>query len=549
MTTKIIVVLLICFARPSCSQIRVFENPKAGSPIQSLQWEVNDVVYKLKNNIDLPFSKDVYAMVISDGNQQKIPLFYNGENSWVFRYSSATTGKKTFSVTGDIPELNGKKGQFLIAENKKKDRHGSVVLKKEDPKHFYYQDGSHYFNLAFECDWLFALDYGQNELKKTNQLLSTIAEHGYNQIVMNFYSYDVSWPKDELLTKHPEHEYGGREDIFPFLGSNSNPDYSALNVDFFKHFDRVIAQMHDKEIVSHLMIYVWNKLVAWPEMESDADNMYYDYVVKRYQAFPNIIWDVSKEALHKTRATKEYISERIDRTRKLDSFERLVSVHDYGFCRNNADQVDFISMQNWKHTLYQHMLDARKDFPNKPIFNIEHGGYEESPYVVFPGAYADAEACLRRNYMCLFAGGYTTYYWQAASWNAVIHNPFEQPEDFVKPHFDYFSHMRRLFESVHFENCEPLSNYNSSGYNLTNKKDGIVLMYTPKENQWVGPNKVISDNFSYGNASQQWFNTLTGEYTAEVKFEKKELGFWDWRPWRGEADAILIIRGLNVLPK
>ena len=69
--------------------------------------------------------------------------------------------------------------------------------------------------------------------------------------------------------------------------------------------------MHDKEIVSHLMIYVWNKNVNWPDMDTKADNMYYDYIVKRYQAFPNIIWDVSKEALYYNRATKEYISERI----------------------------------------------------------------------------------------------------------------------------------------------------------------------------------------------------------------------------------------------
>jgi hypothetical protein len=109
--------------------------------------------------------------------------------------------------------------------------------------------------------------------------------------------------------------------------------------------------------------------------------------------------------------------------------------------------------------------------------------------------------------------------------NAVIHNPFEQPDDFIVPHFDYFSHMRKLFESVHFENCEPLVRYNSSGYNLTNKKDGIVLMYTPKENQWVGANPVVKNEFDHNNATQQWFNTLTGEFTEEVKFELKELGF------------------------
>lgn len=533
----------------SVAQIKVRENVRSSKTIKTVQWEVNDLVFKSKKNIDDPFSKEVFAIVSSDEGKQKIPLFYNGNKEWVFRYSSSIVGEKTFVLESVINDLNKKKGKIVVAKNQKENRHGGIVLNDEDPQHFYYEDGSHYFNLAFECDWLFALDYGQNEIPKTKHLLSLVEKYDFNQIVMNVYSYDVKWPKDKKLLDYPQHEYGSREDIFPFLGSNSKPDFSALNLDFFKHFDKVISEMHDKEIVSHLMIYVWNKLVSWPDMETKADNMYYDYVVKRYQGFPNIIWDVSKEALHYTRATKEYISERIERTRKLDSYNRLVSVHDYGFCRNHKDQVDFISTQDWKHTLYQQMLKARHDFPDKPIFNIEHGGYEESPYVVFPGAYDSAEACLRRNYMCLFAGAYSTYYWQGASWNAVIHNPFEQPDDFVKPHFEYFKYMRSLFDTVNFQNCKPLSNFNTAGYNLTNEKDGIVLLYAPKENNWVGANKVISDKFNHKNATKQWFNTITGEYTEEEKYIKKSLEFWDWRPWKGEVDAILIIRNLEQKTK
>ena len=537
--------LFFLISNISISQIKVHENPKSNKPINTVQWEVNDLIFKTRKEVKSPHQKSAFAIVNEGENAQKIPLFYNGNKEWVFRFSSATKGVKTFVIESEIKELNGKRGKFIISKNKKKERHGGIVLNKENPQYLFYEDGSHYFNLAFECDWLFALDYGQKDISKTKHLLSLLNEYKFNQIVMNVYSYDVKWPKDKKLEKYPQHEYGSREDIFPFLGSNTNPDYSDLNIEFFKHFDKVISEMHNKEIVSHLMIYVWNKLVAWPDMESEADNMYYDYVVKRYQAFPNIIWDVSKEALHYTRATKEYISERIERTRKLDAYNRLVSVHDYGFCRNHKDEVDFISMQNWQHTLYQNMLTARKDFPNKPIFNIEHGGYEESPYVVFPGAYDNAEACLRRNYMCLFAGGYTTYYWQGASWNALIHNPFEQPEDFQKPKFEYFKHMKSLFNTVNFENFKPLSRYNTAGYNLTNKKDGVVLLYAPKENNWVGAAKVIKDKFNHEKATKQWFNTITGEFTKEEKYIKKPLEFWDWRPWKNEADAILIIRNLE----
>ncbi|MEM9339803.1 MAG: DUF5060 domain-containing protein [Bacteroidota bacterium] len=530
------------------AQVKVWKSPKNGQVIPTKQWEVNDLVFSVKKNVSNPFEVDAYAMVSGKGEEQKVPLFYNGGKEWVFRYSGSEVGELSFEIQSELNELNGKKGAFQVSKNENPDRHGGVVLNEQDPQHFYYEDGTHYFNLAFECDWLFALDYGQEKLAKTDHLLSLMDENGFNQVVMNVYSYDVKWPKDPLLAKHPEHEYGGREDIFPFMGSNSKPDFSSLNVDYFKHFDRVLSSMHDKDIVSHLMIYVWNKNVSWPDMDTPEDNRYYDYVVKRYQAFPNIIWDVSKEALFYGRATKEYVIERIDRTRKLDAFNRLVSVHDYGFCKNNPDHVDFISTQNWSFTLYDHMSAARNQFPDKPIFNIEHGGYEESPYVVFPGAYVNAETCLRRNYQCLFAGSYTTYYWQGAAWNVVIHNPYEQPDDFMKPKFEYFKHMSKLFKEVGFENFKPLKWNNSSGYNLTNEEDGVVMAYTPKESHWIGIGYSLKKNYDFSNATHQWFNTLTGEFTKEEK-HKEFPTFYDERPWRGEADAIWIVRGLKKKPE
>ncbi len=546
---------MLLVAEIGFAQIVVHENPTANRPIEVVQWEVNDVVYKLKEEVEAPFEKVAFAIVKDQYSEQKVPLFYNGNQEWVFRYSSSTTGRKSFVIESAIKGLAGKKGLFIVSKNEEKSRHGGIVRNSKDPRHFYYEDGSHYFNLAFECDWLYALDYGDPELPKTKHLLSLLKDNGYNQIVMNVYAYglDLDWVTDKRLKNHPEHDYGEREDIFPFLGSNSNPDYSALNLDFFNHLDRVIAEMHQHEIVSHLMIYVWNKRVAWPEPGSKADDMYYDHVIKRYQAFPNIIWDVSKEATSKIAFSQnknitQHIRERAIRTKELDAYNRLVSVHAYGFCKNNKDVVDFISIQNWRLSIYQQMLEAYEAFPDMPIFNIEHGGYEESPYEIFPGGYSNAEACLRRNYLCLFAGTYSTYYWQGAAWNAIIHNPYEQADDFIKPHFEYFKHMRSLFDRVKFENFEPMAKYSARSYNLTDYKEGVLLQYFPKEVHQDDIRRQLNQEFDWENATQQWFNTLTGEFTKERKLiYKHKYNFWDWRPWRHEADAVLIIR--NLKPK
>ena len=352
---------------------------------------------------------------------------------------------------------------------------------------------------------------------------------------MNVFSYDVSWKKDPKLKEHPEHEFGAPQDIFPFLGNNKKPDFSALNPVFFEKLDRTISLMHDKRIASHLMIYVWNKLVAWPDMNTEADNMYFDYVMKRYQAFPNVVWDISKEALFYGRADEKYINDRIERARKADKFNRLLSVHDFKFCTKYPDNVDFISTQDWSNNIYNKMLEAKNKF-KKPVFNIEHGGYEESPYEVFTGDYINAEHCLRRNYMCLFAGVYTTYYWQAASWNAIIYNPYEQPAGVLKPKFEYFKQMQKLFTLIDFSKLKPTPNKNGSGYNLSDDA-GTSLVYLNKEN--YGLDAWFLKPEEGKKRTVQWFNVITGELTPEVEITKPGK----FRsPWSDKDDSILISR-------
>jgi hypothetical protein len=100
------------------------------------------------------------------------------------------------------------------------------------------------------------------------------------------FASDVTWKKDDrLLAKY---EYGS-PDVFPFTGNNDAPDHSQLNIEYFKRLDRVIKYLDHRGIAAHLMIYVWNKRVNWPEANSEADTRYFDYVVKRYQAFPNMV--------------------------------------------------------------------------------------------------------------------------------------------------------------------------------------------------------------------------------------------------------------------
>ncbi|MBN2413451.1 DUF4038 domain-containing protein [candidate division KSB1 bacterium] len=516
----------------------ITQNIYAGDKtLQCPQWDVLDIEFIVREIPADPFETAFSAVFRGPQNSVlKIPGFFNGDKYFLLRFSPPQPGLWTFETSSSLPALAGKRGSVECTPQTNPDRHGPVIINKDNPQHFYYRDGTPYFLLAFEADWLFALDLGNKTgIPKTITLVDQVADAGFNQVILNVYAHDVSWEKDKSLK--PEFDFGSPK-TFPFGGSNDQPDFTTLNTDFFKHFDRIIGYLDKKGIIAHLMIYVWNKNVNWPDMYSVADNRYFDYVIKRYQAFNNIIWDISKEALTYGRCDMNYINERIQRVRQLDAFRRLLTVHDYDYCSKFPENVDFISIQYWHTDLYNKMLSIRELYNSKPVYNIEHGGYERGPYVVFNGDYTDPVACLERNYLCVFAGTYSTYYWQCTSWYMVIPDPMGLPEP-DRPEFRYYRHLVDLFNKYDFNRLKPCAGYSSSGYCLSTSRD-LFLYLVPNDNFAT---HIILPEEAVSLFNVIWFNPLTGEF-----MEKGRTGITGWQefksPWPAQT-AILILDGIN----
>lgn len=500
----------------------VFINQVGAEQIyRSNKWQVLDISLKIENKATAPFDVQVGAILSHEGGSSiDIPAFYNDDNTWILRFSPDHEGEWSFTTYSSLPELAGKTGSIQVDPSQKSDEHGPIVIAKHYPQKFEYADGTPYLLMAFELDWLFALDWDNvNDIPKTKQIVSHVSENGFNQIVMNVYAYDAGWGEREKAK--PEHRFD-KPKVFPFGGSNENPDYSTLNIDFFKHLDRVISHLDEQEIISHLMIYVWNKKVNWPEPDSNADNLYFDYVVKRYQAFPNLIWDISKEALAYGRDDMDYITRRIDRLRKLDGYGRLLSVHDYAYCSAFPEKVDFISIQEWRPNLYDTMLKVAKTHTKKPIFNIEHGGYEKTTYSIFDGAYTDPIACLDRNYQCIFAGTYSTYYWQNTSWYNVIYNPMTLKKK-DRPAFHYYKNLVSFFQDYEYLQLEPNQNIFTPAC-LTDHRS-VYLFYIPEH--MIGLHGDVPE-LKGKTVNVQWFDPLAGTYidAGSRSFKKGSwLGF------------------------
>ncbi|MGR3809744.1 apiosidase-like domain-containing protein [Jiulongibacter sp. NS-SX5] len=517
---------------------------------QSYQTPVNkpiDIKLQSKSNIDKPFEVSVGALFIdSEGIVKKIDGFYNGNDEYVIRFLSTEAGEFSYTTYSSDPKMAGIEGLVEVKNQAVNPLRGQIVIDKNNPQKLAYENGDPYFALAFELDWLFALDYKNEtgQLPKSNQILESVKENGFNQVVMNVYAYDVGWPTQGEVPA----EYSFKKPNYSvFEGTNENPDFDKLNIDFFKHLDSVMELLQEKGIVSHLMIYVWNKKVNWPEMYSEADNRFFDYVIKRYQAYPNLIWDVSKEALDYGRCDIPYINERIARIRKNDTYNHLVTVHDYEYCSREPQRVDIISIQNWRSNLYSQSMEAYQLYTDKPVMNIEHGGYEEGPFTNFPGNYTDPKVCLERNYQCIFAGLYSTYYWQNSSWDVVIYDAL-QNDKYPKPRFDYYKPLQVLFTEIDFNSLQvykPKLTINSrlgndnmatSGYALTDDK-GLYLYYVPKENFQLN---VVVPKGEQGKYLARWFNIFTGEFT-DVMISDYQMFKSYQSPWKGES-AVLVLK-------
>lgn len=484
---------------------------------EAVKWEVLDIDILVDKPIANPFTVEFGAVIENEAGVKKtVPGFYNGDSTWVIRFCPDQPGVYHYTTYSELAILTGHEGKIIVKPNTHDENHGPVRVSEENPRKFEYADGTPYIVSAFELDWLYALDHDNKEgIPNTEKIISWVKSHGFNQVVMNVFAYDARWKRPEGL---PEKYDFGSPATFPFAGTNDEPDFSTLNVEFFQHLDRVMHQLNDQRMVAHLMIYVWNKMVNWPGAESKADNMYFDHVVRRYQAFPNLAWDISKEALAYGRDDMGYISRRIERLKRQDAHGRLLTVHDYNYCSRYPEKVDYISIQDWSPDIYNVMRKVAEKYPSKPIFNIEHGGYELGEYHIYWGAYDDPLTCLDRHYQCYFAGTYATYYWQGSSWYHVIVDPWGLEKEY-QPKAMYYKHMMDFFTEYDYQNLEPVK-FPFGTYGLTDNEKWYIF-YLPENLRGIF-GEIKS---SIGNkAKLTWFDPIEGTYHQDDDMEIK--GKW-----------------------
>jgi Domain of unknown function (DUF5060)/Protein of unknown function (DUF4038) len=411
---------------------------EVGSPPNAKSWYPEDISFASKANKTNPYL-DVTDFKVTfagpGGVKLTLPGFYIGGQVWKVRFAPTSAGVFTYvtSSTQDA-SLDGLTGT-VPPGTPNPNGHGAIHVDPSLPHHYLYDDGTRYFQMGYEIDWLALMDFGDATITKAKTIIDMIAAYGFSEVNLQVYAYDTSW-KSGITSAY---DFGPTAQ-FPWAGTNAAPDNSKMNEAFWQNYDRVIAYLFQKGINAHIFCkfvrtYGGNELVGWPAHDSAEENMYLTFLTARYQAYSNVSWDLIKESFQEP--DQVYIASRLNLVKSVDAYQRLRTLHCSGgaqdqFHPNYYDVAAYDGTVNFytdEHTTqYVSAVAAWKKRP-MPYLNAEVTQYQ----IGNDGTYAykgnSKEAVFATNMEVLMAGGYFSYYYSLQAWDVVRWN--ETPDGII----------------------------------------------------------------------------------------------------------------------
>lgn len=463
------------------------------------RWQPVDFEFRSSAAHDNPFKVRFGAVASGpDGAELRIPGFYDGGGVWKIRFAPTAVGDWSLVTSSEDRELDGRTaGPITCVPQTDPCIRGGLRVDPQHPRHFVREDGSRFFLMGYECDWLWALDSTRADLPVVNAYLDKLSAHGFNYVILNVYAHDTPW-----RAGHTEMRDYGPPPIYPWEGSNDAPRHELLDLRFWRHYDRIIDALHRRGMVAHIMTKVYNKMVNWPARRSPEEDLYYTTLIARYSAYPNVVWDFSKEAHGE--GDFEYKSARIGFIRANDPYRRLITVHDdsAAYDRGAYDALlDYRSDQ--QHDSWHETILAQRKQREWPVVNVEFG-YEWGPGGEGDHTYPVSQSpdeVIRRAWEVYMAGGYGAYYYTYTAWD-IIH-PQHTP-----PGYACFRNLRRFFEDIRYWLLEPADGLVSRGRCLADAgREYVVFQSEPCE-------FTLRIEGCESELRAEWMDAMSGEFVS-----------------------------------
>lgn len=461
------------------------------------RWEPHDFSFKADAKVPNPFMVSLRAEVKGpDGKSFAIPGFFDGDGTWKIRVAPNAEGAWSLVTSSDLKALDGQKVEFTCVPQTNPRVHGVLRTDPEHPHHFLYEDGTRFFPQGYEYDWLWALDAGKPAIPTIERTLDLISDHGFNYVILNTYAHDTGWRKGRTSD-----DDFGPPPLYAWEGSNEQPDHSRMNLAFWKHYDRVIGALHHRGMQAHILIKVYNKAVKWPTRGSAEEDLFFRWLVARYAAYPNAIWDFSKEAHNEK--DLEYKLGRLRFLRENDPYHHLATVHDDDKANDSRaydELTDFRADQ--QHAKWRDVILRQRARRAWPVVNVEFG-YEHGPGGIEDKTYGkvqEPEEVVRRAWEIAMAGGYTAYYYTYTAWDVI--RPLEAPKGYA-----LFKHFGDFWRGTRYWTLEPAESLVDAGWCLADPgREYVVFLNQP------GPFSLTIAGAT-APLKAEWFHPHTGART------------------------------------
>jgi hypothetical protein len=204
-----------------------------GGPSGGLElWHPTTLAFTSTGTFPNQYMQNAVTAVFSGpgGVTLRIPGYFTGGTGWAVRFSPTAVGTWTYVTQSSDPGLGGKTGSLDCVANTNPNLHGPLQVVPANPTHLQYQDGTPYFALAYESDWLGLLDLGPTDTPAAHAriLIDTQSANGFHEVLMNVFAYDTTWDKaDGIYQFWPTQ-------AFPWEGTNTAPQQQQINPAFFE---------------------------------------------------------------------------------------------------------------------------------------------------------------------------------------------------------------------------------------------------------------------------------------------------------------------------
>ena len=312
--------------------------------------------------------------------------FYDGDGIYRVRFMPDTIGDWSYATRSNVPQLNGKRGQFKVTAESE-NNHGPVRV--HNTFHFAYADGTPFKPLGTTC---YAWISQDDELQE--QTLQTLAESPFNKLRMCVFPKRYSWNENE-------------PPLYAFEGTPpSEWDFSRFNPRFFQHLEKRVGQLRDLGIEADIILFHPYDEGHWgfDRMPDDADDRYLRYLISRLGAYRNVWWSLANEYDFMTEKQESDWDRLIKVVDEADPYGHLTSIHNGRLLYNHTNPLlTHASIQNGSAAEDAGRAVLYRDVYRKPIV------FDEIKYegdIPLRWGNLSAEEMVHRFWECIIAGTY-----------------------------------------------------------------------------------------------------------------------------------------------